>query len=159
MNKYMHLLWIVVLLAASGCRIVDAPKGYVELDDPPRPYDFKAVSPDDCRFTVRVVDNEGDGTLDFWEKAIRNQLMRNKGYEFLSGRDPRTGGGLDGKELLFGTSSKGVDYRYLVGIFPYTSWLPTWLYKKKIYLVEAGGEKDTLEADLEALRRAMLTLR
>ncbi len=158
MNKHMHLLWIVVLLAAAGCRIVDTPKGYVELDDPPEPYAFKAVSPDDCRFTVRVVDNEGDGSLDYWEKAVRNQLMRNKGYEFLSGRDPKTRGGLDGKELLFGTSSKDVDYRYLVGIFPYTTWL-SWLFGKKIYLVEAGGETKTFEADLEALRQAMLTLR
>jgi hypothetical protein len=149
----MIVLVVATLVLSAGCRIVDPPEGYVELDSPPSPYAFQAVSPEDNRFAVRVVDNEGDGSLAFWVKAVRNQLERNRGYGFVSSGDLTTRGGLTGKEMLFETSSKGVKYLYLVGIFPYSS-----LFGSGIYIVEAGGEEATLKNDLETLRQAVKSL-
>jgi len=145
---------LAALLLSAGCRIVDPPRGYVELDSPPSPYAFQAVSPEDNRFAVRVVDNEGDGSLAFWVQAVRNQLERNRGYVFVSDADLTTTAGLPGKELLFETSSKGVKYLYLVGIFPYSS-----LLESGIYIVEAGGEEATMKNDLDTLRKAVKSLR
>ena len=155
MNRSCTMIPVMIaLLVSAGCRLVDPPHGYVELDSPPPPYTFQAVSPEDSRFAVRVVDNEGDGSLDFWVQAVRNQLERNRGYVFLSSGDLTTTRGLSGKELLFETSSKGAKFLYLVGIFPYSSIFGDW-----IYIVEAGGEEATVKNDLEALRAAVKSLR
>lgn len=152
MKNFAILIFAAILLLPIGCRSFEPPAGYVALDDAPWPYDDQAVSPEDCRFTVRDIENEGGGTLGFWVKSVQNQLERNRGYLLRSAGDITTESGLRGKELRFDTSSKGVKYLYLVWIFPYeTGFLPV---KKRLIVAEAGGEANVLEPELDALSAA-----
>ena len=144
----------ILLVAITGCTTIQPPANYVELRDPSHPYVFEAVSADDCRLAIREVPNEKNATLDFWATAVTNQLERHRGYEALGQREVKTDSGLKGRELLFGTKSRGVDYRYVVNVFPWRGW-----WSSGIYVVEGGGEATAFERDLPALRAAIKTLR
>jgi len=155
MNKLTLLIVAAAMLLPIGCSF-DAPLGYVPLDHAPWPYDFQAVSPEDSRFTIRSIANEGEGTLAFWVKAVQNQLERNRGYLLRTTADITTASGLRGKELVFDTSSKRVKYLYVVWIVPHQTLFSTY---EKLYVAEAGGEASELEPELDALRAAVRKLR
>ncbi|MEZ5990248.1 MAG: hypothetical protein R3F30_14240 [Planctomycetota bacterium] len=145
-----------LLLALASCRApVSPPAGWIELSVPAFPYEYQYVSADDSRLGYRVVPNDGEGDLGFWCRSIQNQLTLNRGYELVSMSDVETEGGMAGKELLFRTSAKGVDYVYLVAFFPFTPFLGS----PKLALLEAGGERSILEPELDAVRAAIRSLR
>lgn len=155
MKTLAMLVVAAAMLLPIGCAF-DAPKGYVALDHAPWPYDFQAVSPEDSRFTIRSIDNEGDGSLAFWVKSVQNQLERNRGYRLRTAADTTTASGLRGKELVFDTSSKGVKYLYVVWIIRHRTGL--FANHEELYVAEAGGEARELEPELDALRTAVSKL-
>ncbi len=146
-----RFLILLSLCLATGCALhMDAPQSYLKLETAVWPYEYQAVSSDDCRLTARKVPNPEKGGLEFWSKAIQNQMIQAKGYTLVSQQQAETQGGWKGQELLFSTNSKGREYYYLLVVFP---------VGKHIYLAEAGGERKLLERDLDALRKAVQTLR
>src|SRR5262245_41787981 len=75
-------------LALSGCGHdfhAATPRGFVELDDQER-YDYRATSADGLVIGVRELANEPRGELDFWARAIENQLRGRHGYALLETR-------------------------------------------------------------------------
>jgi hypothetical protein len=127
------------------------PSGFVELDERhSSQYDYRATSADGVVISIRVVKHRPRGELAFWERAIENQLRDQGGYALLDKRDVRTQNGTAGRQLRFGHDEGGNPHLYYVTIFP---------TKKKLFIVEAGGTKDQLEATAGAIEQAITQFR
>ena len=143
-------LFLFLSLSLLGCTLrMEPPKNYLQLERAAWPYEYQAVSTEDCRLAARTIENPEKGGLDFWSKAIHNQMVQAKGYTLVSQSPVETRGGWKGHEFLFSTHSNGVEFDYLIALFPIGD---------KIYLAEAGGERHLLEPDLAGLRTAITTL-
>jgi hypothetical protein len=138
------LLCAPLLLSLGGCLRIDTPKGFVELDDP-QSYHYRATSATGVVLAVRSEDSRKDegGDLDFWSEAINRKVRRLGGYALLETRDVQTARGLPGKQLRFGQDQSGRPHLYWVSLF---------IDGDDLYVIEAGGPKDSfteLEAGLE----------
>lgn len=149
------ILIAAVLALACGCKVIDAPKGYLRVANP-HPYLFKAVSPDGSAFTVTVRVNEGNNDLDACKKAANNLLTRGKGYKFVSEGKLTTGSGLPGWEMVFSASKVGLDYLYYLAV---VRWDSNFWGRHLLYVIEAAGEKAYMEKDLRGIKKAAKSLR
>lgn len=149
------ILLAALLCAACGCKMIEAPGGYLRVDNH-RPYLFKAVSPDGCAFTVIERENEGVSELDDWKKAARNQLERGKGYQFVAEDALQTAKGSHGWEMVFATNTHGLDYVYYLAVVRHDS---NFWGIHKLYVTEAAGEKAYMDKDLPAIKKAARSLR
>jgi hypothetical protein len=149
------ILIFAVLALACGCKVIDTPKGYLRIENPRR-YLFKAVSPDGCAFTVTERDNEGVSKLENWQKAVKSQLTRAKGYEFVSEDKLKTVKGSHGWEMVFAVNYHGLDYLYYLAV---ARWDDNFWGVHKLYVMEAAGEKAYMEKDLPAIKKAARSLR
>ncbi len=141
----------VVLLAAGaaaalfGCDAMPTPKGFVRVD-PPQSYTYRAVSADGAVLSVRTEENPRDGTLEFWSRAIGNELIDARGYKLDARRDVKSLGGTPGVEMLMKSQLQGVDYLYLLTVF---------VKSERVIVFEAAGPVSTLESDVDAIREAV----
>lgn len=110
------------------------PRGFVELEDQER-YDYRATSADGLVIGVRELDNEPRGELDFWTRAIENQLRGRHGYALLETRSVKSKDGVHGKELRFGHDE---------GKSPHLYYLSVFVTPKHIALLEIGGTKELM---------------
>jgi hypothetical protein len=94
--------------------------------------------------------NPGKGDLEYWAEAVRNQLVRKRGYTHLATRPLETDAGRKGVELEFTTTGRGVTYLYLVVLFREKG-----LFHDNLKVVEAAGEQSVLEGDRAAIRAAV----
>jgi hypothetical protein len=146
---------VVLVIVLWGGDIIDPPAGFLRMEDPYY-YLFKAVSPDGCVFTLKERDNEGESDLGDWKKAVRNQLERGKGYQFVSEGKLTTAAGSPGWEMVFGSKMRGVDYVYYVAV---ARWDHSFWGMHRLYVVEAAGEKKYMDRDLDSIRKAAASLR
>lgn len=136
---YAAALWV----GASACAVsIVTPRGFVELDDQAE-YDYRATSADGLVIGVRELDNEPEGELAFWTRAIENQLRRQGGYALLETRDVQSRDGVAGKQLRFGHDEGKVPHLYYVAVFvtpcSFTS-------SCSLALLEVGGTKELVTA-------------
>ncbi|MBN2195483.1 MAG: serine/threonine protein kinase [Polyangiaceae bacterium] len=140
----------VLLTLASACGRPFAPatpSGFVELDEPrSSTYDYRATTADGVVVSIRVVKHRPRGELVFWERAIENQLRDQGGYSLLDKRDVQNQNGTAGRQLRFGHDEAGDPHLYYVTIFA---------TKKKLFIVEAGGTKEQVEASTAAIEEAI----
>lgn len=136
---------LLVLCTACGASFqTQTPPGFVELDEEDSAYEYRAIDADGLVLAVREIDHEPRGELDFWVRAIENQMRQRGGYALLDTRDVSCRTGEKGKQLRFGHDE---------GAKPYLYWVTVFVTKPTIYVLEAGGPKDLMtkrEADLEA---------
>lgn len=146
MRRWMIL--IPGLLALGACQSFPTPPGYLPLEATGEVV-HQAVAPNGNRIEVREHDNREEGTAEYWAEAIQRELVEGRGYRLVEERPlPR------GQEMLFATEHQLREYLYLVAIFPReTGWIIP--LGDCIRVVEAGGEKAALEADLPALREML----
>jgi len=144
--------FIVLTLAALGCKGLESPAGYVPVEGRGG-RTLLAVSSEDCRFSVRSIANPGEGDLDFWAEAVKNQLVRKRGYTHLATRPLETDAGRKGVELEFTTTGRGITYLYLVTLFREKG-----LFHDNLEVVEAAGERSVLAEDRAAIRAAVKKL-
>jgi hypothetical protein len=119
------------LLAACSSFTAATPAGFVELDDQEL-YDYRATSADGIVIGVRELDNDPHGGLDFWARAIENQLRNRGGYALLETRTVKSKDGVSGKQFRFGHDESGTPHLYYLAVF---------VTPKTIQLVEIGGTK------------------
>jgi hypothetical protein len=127
-----------LLVLAAGCGPsfkASTPPGFVELEDQTQ-YDYRATNADGLVLAVREIKHEPKGTIDFWTKAIGNQMRQRGGYALLDTRDVKSSGGVAGKQLRFGHDEGNKPHLYYVTLFVTDS---------KLYLLEAGGTKDEMD--------------
>ncbi|MCX7703041.1 MAG: hypothetical protein N2234_02920 [Planctomycetota bacterium] len=147
--KRVCIVCAVLIGVLSSCRMLEPPKDYVELEEP-YPYDFRAVSADGCYFAARKVKNEGEGTLKFWTETVKNTLTQNKPYRVVKEGAFSTEKELSGKYIIFETELEGVAHTYIVGLV---------VTENYVYVLEAGGEKQRFDDDVERVLTAFRTLR
>ncbi len=119
---------------ALGCSRVGVvtPKGFVELSEQEE-YDYRATSADGLVIGVREIDNEQRGELDFWARAIENQLRRQGGYALLETREIKSRDGVAGKQFRFGHDEERAPHLYYIAVF---------VTPATIALFEVGGTKE-----------------
>lgn len=146
MRRYLSPILFALLLAGCGHAFQTAtPPGFVELEDQESyGYDWRATTADGLVVAVRDIANEPKGPLEFWTRAIENSLRQRGGYALLGRRDVKNAQGLTGVELRFGHDEAQKPHLYTVTIFVTDS---------HIYLLEAGGSKEQMEANAKELAR------
>lgn len=149
-----RIFWSLTIIAAAcslpGCITgrLDAPEGYIETRYPGQ-YEQRFISSDHNVLAVRAMDNPKGGTLDFWTKAVRNELTSIIGYE-LKAESDIAAGRLVGRLFEFAASTDHGDYTYLVAVF---------VTDRQVSVVEAGGPADAMAADRDKLLHAIASLR
>lgn len=149
----LSLATLLLALSAAACGRpfdVKTPNGFVELPDQDPAYDYRATTPDGVVASVRALDVDGAGTLDFWTRAITLRMRGASGYALLDTADVRSADGTPGKRLRFGHDQNGKPYRYDVTIF----WTPS-----RLFLLEAGGARDAMAALEPTLEEQAKTFR
>jgi len=97
---------------------------------------------------ARQESNDAKAGLDFWVHAVDLRL-KHDGYVAEGDRPIKTDLGLEGRELRYTRDDHGRTMRYLLGVFA---------TDKKVYLVEAGGDKDDFDPAQPDIERAMRSL-
>jgi hypothetical protein len=144
-DPQLHVLpfaLLLGLLALSGCTNFTAvtPRGFVELDDQEL-YDYRAASADGLVIGVRELDNDPEGELDFWARAIENQLRSRSGYALLETRSVKSKDGVAGKQFRFGHDEGATPHLYYLTVFVTAG---TLLAPGAIQILEVGGTKELM---------------
>ncbi len=129
----------LALCALVGCGRpfdVKTPPDMIELGSQDPPYAYRAMSPDGVVIAVRVVDDDRNTDLSFWQHAVELRMKELAGYALLAEREVVSGDGTKGKELRFGHDENGKPYLYDVRLF---------VAQGRVYAVEAGGSKAQME--------------
>ncbi len=147
------LILSVLTAAAPACGrpfVPPALPGFVELEEGRDSiYDYRATTADGVVVAIRTVRHHPRGELAFWERAIENQLRDRGGYALLDKRDVATHDGVVGRQLRFGHDEGGDPHLYYVTIIP---------TRRRLFIVEAGGTKEQLEASAAAVEAAVTHL-
>jgi len=147
----------ILLWACTGCagRHFDlhAPDDFVELDERAqerRGYALRATSADGIVIGVREVENDREGSRDFWVQAIRNRLRRAGGYALLEESEVRAASGETGHQMRFGRDESS---------HPYAYWVTVFVRDDRITIVEAGGRRELFDAQADAIQRSIAASR
>lgn len=147
--KPLHLVRLLVLALTSGCGPsfkAATPPGFVELDADYDNYDYRATTADGLVLGVREVEHDPKGDLDFWVRAIENELRSRGGYALIESKPVKNVQGLSGRQLWFGHDEGQKPHLYMVTLFVTEGW---------IYLVEAGGTKEQVDKQRQQIRWAV----
>jgi hypothetical protein len=132
------LVFASALASACGHHFDAAtPSGFVELAHQQH-YDYRATSADGLVIGVRELENEPQGELVFWARAVENQLRNRGGYALLDTRDVKSKDGVAGKEFRFGHDEGRTPHLYCVTVF---------VTKKRLEVLEIGGTKELMTAN------------
>jgi hypothetical protein len=147
--RMLPLCLLPLVIACGPSFTAATPPGFVELEDQ-HTYDYRATTADGLVIGVREIDHEPKGEMEFWTRAIQNQMRQKGGYALLGTRDVKNASGLDGKQLRFGHDEQSAPHLYYVTIF---------VTGKHIFLLEAGGTKALMEQHAEQLDWAIKNFR
>jgi hypothetical protein len=135
----LHTALLVIgslLLSACGASFhAQTPPGFVELDEKDSAYEYRAITADGLVLAVREIDHEPKGQLEFWVRAVENQMRQRGGYALIDTREVSCKTGQKGKQLRFGHDEGAKPYLYFVTVFVTPS---------TIYVLEAGGTKELM---------------
>lgn len=106
------------------------PEGFALVDKKPV---FKALSPEGIRLRVRRVDNYPQQNLEFWEKALKDQLQKRGYIPFEKETIPDFLEKEGFSVSIWGVRSGTMDYLYLIGIR---------IRGSKIEIMELAGETE-----------------
>jgi len=144
------LLVLTALWAGCGSSFaMSAPEGFVELDEEYSNYDARFTSADGVVISVRSIEHDPKGDLDFWVEAIQSRIRMNGGYALLETEDVRAASGQSGKQLRFGRDQNGTPFKYWVTIF---------VTDAHIHIVEAGGRTEQFDAAQGRVENAIASL-
>ena len=95
------------------------PADFVALSDGDlewRDYDWKAVNTEGAVVVLRERDNDQGGSLEFWVKALRQEIIEGRGYELIDTTELETRN-MKGTQLNFQADHAGTAYRYNIAVF------------------------------------------
>lgn len=139
MTKTLATVLAALALSATACGRpfdVRTPSGFVELQNQPPAYDYRATTADGVVVAVRAVEAEDRNDLAFWTEAVTLQVRDEMGYALLAARDVRSKDGTPGRELRFGHDENGGPYAYRVALFA---------AQDRVFVLEAGGAREAVE--------------
>ncbi len=149
----IHSLAIACILAiaplAAGCHgaRLETPNGFATLDTTDD-YSYRAASAKGVVIAARTESNDVKANTEFWTEALDAKL-REKGYVAESSRVVSTSRGLPGMQIRYSADKNGRAHRY---------WLTVFTTKKKVYVVEAAGDKEVFDKSEKTVNDAIATL-
>lgn len=122
-------LILLISLSLFSCANLEVkkPAGFAETV---KKTEYRAISPEGMLYRVRSVDNYPEKDLDFWSKALKNQLAK-EGYLLTKDGEEFTAGNQRGVLYEWGVRYGNEDFIYLTAII---------IFDKRITIAEAGGE-------------------
>ena len=150
LTRRLPLLLALSLLAPACASFhVNTPNGFAELEDDER-YDYRATNADGVVIAVRVVRNEPRASLEFWGRVVDERLRR-QGYVPEGNPEPvRSANGLAGVMFRYAATVGGREHRYQVAVF---------VQNKKVFVLEAGGDREVFDPAAPAVARALRSFR
>jgi len=106
---------------------VNQPAGFAETAEKT---EYRAISPEGMLYRVRSVENYTVKDLDFWSRALKNQLVK-EGYHLTDEGEEFTAADHRGVLYEWGVRYGNEDFIYLTAII---------VFDKRITIAEAGGE-------------------
>jgi hypothetical protein len=142
-------LGFTLLLGTAACHgaRLETPNGFATLDEDGA-YSYRATSAKGVVLATRTEKNEVKANTDFWAETLDAKL-RDRGYVADGTRSVKTGKGLTGTQLRYTTTKNGREHRYWVTVFATT---------KKVFVVEAAGDKEPFDTALASVDRAIASL-
>ena len=129
---------------------LQAPEDFAELGGGhDKSYDWRAASAQGVVLAVRTEANEPRANVDFWADAI-DVRMRGDGYAAEAKKDVVSASGLQGKQLRYTREEERRVYRY---------WLTVFATGERVYIVEAGGDRESFDPAEKTVERAVLSVR
>ena len=140
-----------ILAGCVGEVRMDLPESFVPVGQSERGlYDMRAVSADGDVLATRKISTDGKGTIEFWSKAVTNQLAEQRGYKLLKTEAVKSAGGAAGTLLTFSARRSGTPFTYMVALF---------IKGDSILVAEAGGKAENIKAQSAQVRKALLSVR
>jgi predicted small lipoprotein YifL len=153
-RSLLSLVSLLALLGLVGCgrsAKLATPDGFAPLSDQ-ESYAYRAANAEGVVIGVREEKNDPPGNLAFWTGVIDNHLRR-RGYvrKNAEGGEALTSiGGIPGKKLVYERDNGGRVYDF---------WAAVYVTDAKVYVVEAGGDRELVhDADKTALEKALTSL-
>jgi len=137
--SFMRRAFLVLgLFALVGCgrpfKVATAP-GFVPLENQ-GDFAYRATTPEGVVIAVRVIDDEERGDIAFWTQALTLQLRDANGYALIETTDITSRDGTKGKLLKLGHDEDKKPFTYWVGVY---------LAQGRLFVVEAGGQKEAFD--------------
>jgi hypothetical protein len=148
-NAFVVAGMLLVGGMVSGCSkpfAIQTPSGFIELNDQEPGYDYRSFNDNSVVLSVKAIKHDPKGDLSSWSKLIEKKLKNEKGYAVLDRSDVQSANGVPGKQMRFGQDMGKVPYIYMVTVF---------VTKDYIYLLEAGGTKEQMTADMASVEGAV----
>ena len=151
MNTARIAVLFTLLLGSAACTHgarLETPAGFATLDDAGDAYSYRATSAKGVVLATRTEPNDVKANTEFWAETLDAKL-RDKGYVVDGTRNVKTAKGLAGTQLRYTTTKNGREHRYWVTVFATT---------KKVFVVEAAGDKEPFDRSVSAVDGAIGSL-
>ena len=143
------ILALSLLAPACASFHLNTPNGFAQLEDDER-YDYRATNADGVVIAVRVERNEPLANLEFWGRVVDERLRR-QGYVPNGNPEPvQSANGVPGVLFRYGATVGGREHRYQVAVF---------VRARKVFVVEAGGDREVFDPAAAAVARAFRSFR
>lgn len=144
----MLAMIVAGVVLAAGCvpGRMDVPENYVRLKEPGFLYADRAVSADGVHVAVRKPQAAQDGNLDFWARAVRNQLAVSRGYILVSEGEVSSADAVAGKRMDFTVTIENKSLSYIVAV---------WVQGDKVTVAEAGGPSEKVDAERACIEQIL----
>jgi len=140
---------LTAALASAACGLpfsIRTPADFAKVEEPPSPWQYRAVTAYGVALTVRTEENSGHASLAFWVEAVDRSLRKNPAYHPNGVTDVKSASGVAGKRLeyIFGAPETGNVYVLAVYATP-----------AKVYVLETGGTKEAFARALPGVNDAI----
>lgn len=151
MTRRLLPLIATLLLATGACASfrMNTPPGFAELDSNDD-FDYRATSADGVVVAVRAERNRPEGNLEFWSRAVDERLRANGYSPDGEPRPVRSADGVPGVQYRYARDHDGRTLRY---------WVTVFVRGSKIFIVEAGGDREVFDRAAPAVERAVASIR
>ena len=150
MKTVATLILFTLLSCATGCTHgarLSTPAGFATLEEGGA-YGYRATSAKGVVLATRTEPNDVKANTEFWAETLDAKL-RDKGYVADGTRNVKTAKGLAGTQLRYLTTKNGREHRY---------WVTVFATKSKVFVVEAGGDKEPFDKAGVAVDSAIASL-
>lgn len=140
---------IMLLVGAAACHgaRLETPSGFATLDESGA-YSYRATSAKGVVLATRTEQNDVKANTEFWAETLDAKL-RDRGYVADGTRSVKTSKGLAGTQLRYTTTKDGREHRY---------WVTVFATAKKVFVVEAAGDKEPFDLAVASVDRAIASL-
>ena len=114
--------------------------------------ELKAITPDASKLWVREFEAPSQGNLDFWAKALKDDLVNHRGYQLIAQRRVKDTKDNEGVELAFDVVVQGTAHRYLVTVYVLDT--PFWQSASTVRTIEFAAPAETFDKYVAGVRQA-----